>query len=327
LGGRRTLVFVVAWGCGGAPAAGVADATSTTEPAGSSESSSADDSSSAASRLDLANADEELGCRKIDFLFVIDDSTSMADEQQRLIDGFPGFIAGVRDTILDFDHHVMVITTGIGAPSYDPCENMLGTGRVRDSAGNDCGLLDDYLHGQRYIDSENDDLEGAFACIADVGSHGDGDEKTIWALADAITDEAGAGHCNDGFRRDDAILVVTIISDEEDSPDDGPPLGDNDDNSPGGPSSWKTGLVASSDVDEAAVVVLALVGDSDLDDGLCEPYELGGVGAEPAPRLRALAESFPYGSWASVCQDDYAQFFNEAVADIGSACADFMPPG
>jgi hypothetical protein len=327
MAGRWTLVFVFASGCAGASAAGAADATSTTETGSSSESSSADESSSAASRLDLANTGDELGCRKIDFLFVIDDSTSMADEQQQLIDGFPGFIAGVRETILEFDHHVMVTTTGVGEPSFDPCENMLGTGRVRDSAGNDCGLLDDYLHGKRYIDSTIEDLEGAFACIADVGTHGDGDEKTIWALADAITDEAGAGQCNEGFRRDDAILVVTIISDEEDNPNDGPPVGDNDDNSPGGPSSWKLGLVSSSHVDEDAVVVLALVGDSDLDEGLCEPYGSDGVGAEPAPRLRALAESFPYGSWASVCQDDYAQFFNQAIADIGSACADFMPPG
>ena len=86
--------------------------------------------------------------------------------------------------------------------------------------------------------------------------------------------------------------------------------------------------MATKQGDEDAVVVLALVGDSDLDDAACEPYDPGsGVGAEPGRRLRKLAESLPYGSWTSVCQDDYADYFNQAIADIGSACAGFMPPG
>ena len=71
-----------------------------------------DDSSSGASdpmtemedeeRLDVP-AVEEMTCQKIDFLFVIDNSSSMEDEQQRLIDGFPGFMQGVQETIEAFE--------------------------------------------------------------------------------------------------------------------------------------------------------------------------------------------------------------------------------
>ena len=39
------------------------------------------------------------GCAKVDFLFVIDNSNSMAEEQQRLVDAFPGFIASIEDTL------------------------------------------------------------------------------------------------------------------------------------------------------------------------------------------------------------------------------------
>jgi hypothetical protein len=296
-------------------------------PSTQADASSGPNESTGAVRLDVADVEDELGCRKIDFLFVIDNSASMADEQQRLIDGFPGFIAGVQETIREFDYHVMVVTTDLRAePSYDPCDNELGAGEVRNGAGEDCGLLDDILNGQRYLDPSHEDLVGMFSCIADVGTDGRGDEKIVWALADAITEQAAPGMCNEGFRRDDAVLVVTIISDEEDSPHDGPPLGDNDLNSPGGPKLWTEGLVEAGHGNDEAVVVLALVGDSDLPDALCAPYDAG-AGAEGGKRLRKLAEAFPYGSWASVCQDDYAEFFNQAVADIDSACSGFRPPG
>lgn len=275
--------------------------------------------------LDLPPVDT-LGCQKIDFLFVIDDSFSMEDEQQRLIDGFPGFIAGVRETIEEFDYHLMVVTTDSKPMSFDPCDNRLGGGRVRTGNDKDCGLVEGYLGGQRYLDASHEDLVGTFACIADVGTDGNGDEKTVWSLAEAITTQNDPGMCNDGFLRDDALLVVTIITDEEDSPDDEPPGSDYDDNSPGNPQAWRDGLVQAKHGDDEAVVVLALAGDSDLDDGICEPFVYpDGTGAEPAARIRELADSLPFGSWTSVCQDDYADFFNAAVDDIDSACSGFNP--
>lgn len=307
-----------------------ADTSATSSSGGDDESTEADvdpDREPPAARLD-APAVGELGCRKIDFLFVIDDSDSMADEQLLLINGFPGFLQGIRETIEGFDYHVMVVGTGRQEMSFDPCENRIGTGRVRSSDGEDCGLLDDFLNGQRYIDDQHEDVDEIFECIADLGEDGNGDEKIVWSLADAITEHTADGQCNEGFLRDDALLVVTIISDEEDSPDDGPPLGDFDDNSPGDPPFWTSGVLEAKHGDDEAIVVLALLGDSDLEGGLCEPYEYpAGSGAEPAPRLRQFVESFPYGSWASVCQPEYTTFFNDAISDIDAACGGFQPPG
>ena len=56
-----------------------------------------------------------------------------------------------------------------------------------------------------------------------------------------------AGGCNEGFLRDDAILVVTFITDEEDT------------GSAGNPDSWKQTLVDAKGGNEEAIVVLGLV--------------------------------------------------------------------
>ncbi|MEM6989451.1 MAG: hypothetical protein AAF721_03105 [Myxococcota bacterium] len=317
---------------GGGTGVAAADSETQTEPEPEPETTGDEPTNESGDtmddKLDLPTQDGTPGCQKIDFLFVVDNSESMKDEQERLIDGFPGFMEGVRETIEEFDHHVMVITTDAQDMSFDPCENTLGAGRVRGADGQDCGLLADFLNGERFLDASHEELEEAFACLADVGTDGGGDEKTILAMADAISKEAGTGACNEGFLRDDAILVVTIITDEEDSPDDEPPGSDYDDNSPGDPPAWRQGLIDVKHGDDEAVVVLALVGDSDLEDAMCPPYvHQIGDGAEPGLRIRELAESLPYGSWASVCQENYTDYFKQAIDDIDQACAGFNPVG
>src|SRR5687768_4092276 len=41
----------------------------------------------------------EMGCRKVDFLFVVDNSGSMAANQAQLLASFPGFIQGMQDAL------------------------------------------------------------------------------------------------------------------------------------------------------------------------------------------------------------------------------------
>jgi hypothetical protein len=266
-------------------------------------------------RLDVATP-QEMTCQKIDFLFVIDNSGSMTDEQATLIDGFPGFIEDIEASIEQYDYHMMVVTPDLQAGFDDPaeCDAMLGAGRVASADGMDCGLAgadtDD-----RFADAEEDELAEVFACVAEVGTEGGGDEQPIWAMAQALTTQSNPGGCNEGFLRDDAILVVTIITDEEDGGD-----------SPGDPPLWKEVIVSAKHGDAKAIVMLGLIGDTDLPDPVCPPFT-GSEGAEPSPRLREFVESFPHGRWDSVCRPDYAPFFNAAIADIGKACTEFVPPG
>jgi hypothetical protein len=306
------------------------------------------------------------GCGKIDFLFVIDSSGSMGGKQENLIASFPGFISTIRDVLGIDDYQILVADTDDGSgggscfqqtttqdcgawcqqclaqgctctcnnqpcpvdPTTD-CDKTLGGGKIADLNGTSCPIQGD----QRFLVGGQPNLNEAFECIARVGVEGSGDEQPMGAMVKALSTEVGPGGCNEGFLRDDAILVVTVITDEEDDPNDAPGDGcaaiDTDPNSPGDPAAWRQAVVEAKAGDEQAVVLLALLGDCDVPNGICQPLEqIDGVwvGGEPSPRLRTFAESFTYGMWASVCAPDYNVFFQEAVSVIDTACDGFDPP-
>lgn len=171
-------------------------------------------------------------------------------------------------------------------------------------------------------------LEDMFDCAANVGTYGSGNEMPMAAIEQALDSvRNSAGGCNNGFLRDDAVLVITFITDEEDDNGGGSGGGDG---SPGGPAQWAQAVVDAKNGDPTAAVVLGLIGDSDLPGGVCPPGGMpdsGGDGAEASPRLRTFVEMFPNGSHGSVCADDYAPFFAAAVDIIDTACDDFVPPG
>ena len=174
------------------------------------------------------------------------------------------------------------------------------------------------------------DLGQNFACAAQVGISGDGNERPVQALQAAISESMNApGACNEGFVRDDAILVVVIITDEEDDHEvDGcdqlPQPG-----SAGEPAGWYQGIIARKAGVETNVVMLSLVGPTDP-SSLCPALDkcAGGItGAEPGARLVELTNSFTHGFIGRVCEPTYDQFFGQAVGVIESACDGFIPPG
>jgi hypothetical protein len=291
---------------------------------------------------------DEKGCEKIDFLFVIDNSMSMGDEQQQLVDSFPGFIDTIRDTLMAQDYQILVTATddlgnvGAGTGSCNsacqgqgccaqecsarphctcnwgscvnlsPCQKTLGAGRLHDSKFQECGVEG----ANRYIVDGQPDVYGAFACMGLVGTYGSGSERPMQAVLDATGPLSEPGECNAGFLRDDAILVVTYITDEHDV------------DSPGNPAAWKQQLVGHKGGNESAIVVLGLVGDYGKQGSACTEYDpINGNGAENAVELQTFAESFERGSWGSVCAHDYAPFFADAVAEVDAACDDFVPEG
>ncbi len=308
------------------------------------------------------------GCDKVDFLFVIDNSGSMGDEQANLISSVPLFIDTIDDTLHEAqDYHLMVVDVDawvfercqvacnpppecidgmgecdpLGAPACIDCllapicaadagfecgvtaplvcEDVLGAGvtfpRGQQASNVDC----DFASGARYIDGSEPDLSEAFQCAARVGvGSWAPTELPMEAMVHAVTPGFDAAACNEGFLRDDAILVVTFITDESDAPGD----------STGSPAYWKQALVDAKNGDESAVVVLGLFGDNDLPDGICEDLAGGSDdGAEAAPRLRQFVESFgDKGFFGSVCAPSYDPFFQEAVALIDTTCEEFLPP-
>ncbi|HEY8375518.1 MAG TPA: hypothetical protein VIK91_03470 [Nannocystis sp.] len=317
-------------------------------------------------RLDLPRPDEltggdhrPQGCGKVDFLFVIDNSGSMADEQSSLIASFPGFIAAIQQTLSAQDYHIMVVSTDKGeggshtiqckfnqctcspGPNccrevcdsifdrtcngqpcdtlvLDECDFKYGSGRVADGLGAACGIEG----GRRYMLATQPNLEQTFACAANLGTDGSGDERPILAAQAALgPKQNGPGGCNEGFLRDDAILVLVLITDEDDDNQDG-------DGSFGDPADWYESVVAAKHGDPGAVVVLGLVGDGNLPGGQCPlVWDPDVDGAEPSPRLQAFVEMFEFGIVGSVCAPDYSPFFLDAVSVIDTTCDLFVPVG
>ncbi len=299
---------------------------------------------------------------KIDFLFVIDSSCSMTNDQDNIDASLQGFVSTVETRFADHDTHIMVVDTDdvniddmascrtgcalglfttCGAtpcsmlPPEDGCSNTLGVGINTTPMGASCN----FMSGKRYILDGQPDLYGAFHCVTwDRDNTGFTDERAAGALVGAISPEMNApGGCNEGFLRRDAILVITMITDEEDDPNDHltKTTIDVDANSAGDPMSWRQAVVDAKNGDETAVVVLGLLGNPDIVSGtvFCESLvggpkgeEVSIEGAEETHRLREFSNSFTHGSWAGICEPNYTPFFEQAVSVIDNACGAFVPP-
>jgi hypothetical protein len=260
--------------------------------------------------------DQPQRCRKVDFLYVVDNSASMVDEQENLARSFVGFSRVVQQTLGDIDRQIMVVdtddtnVTDIVSETGNMCDGRLGAGTRMSWQGQSCGMP----AGERFMRNDQANLEDTFSCLAKVGTLGNVDERPIDALlrATGATVSDLDEECNAGFLRDDALLVITIITDEE------------DEKSKGDPESWKRALLAAKNGNERALVVLGLLGDTKVPGGLpggpCDELY-----ATDSPRLRHFVEGFELGSLGSVCADDYSTFFAQAVSTIDTACAEFEP--
>ena len=308
--------------------------------AGDTDDTSDDGPTSTGPKLDVANgetgmadagdAGDDMGCEKVDLLFVIDNSGSMADEQVNLVNSFPSFIADMQSTLADANgYHVGVITSDLYV--YNPSCLQEGamvtqTGGV-DSSNSVCGP---YAEGHSYM-TEADNLDTTFSCAAQVGTGGDGNERPMTTMVAALSDQMnGPGGCNAGFLRDDALLVVVIITDEEDDHEIDGCLQDPQPGSNGEPAGWFASLVATKGGVEENIVVLSLVGPAGPDPAPCPALDKcsgGIVGAEVANRIISFTQMFTNGFIGRVCEPSYASFFAEAVGVIETACDNFVPIG
>ncbi len=159
-------------------------------------------------------------CNKMDILFVIDDSGSMAEEQSNLASNFPmfaqllsGFTTPAGDHI---DYRVAVTTTGrdmdytiSSGPLTIPTHEEGDNGAFK----NNCGMT------KRFLEPSDANMSSTLACRANVGTEGPGFEMPLlmskWALSDRIMDGTNAG-----FLRDDALLGVIYLTDENDASND-----------------------------------------------------------------------------------------------------------
>ena len=302
-------------------------------------------------RFDLETHDlpPSQGCQKVDFLFVLDRSGSMLNEQDNLKGSFPGLVAALQEKVQGRDYHIMVVDTdafGFCSPkdaeynghcgevcveingnlncqpinglcsendhyacnpnNFDTCDETLGAGVINPAGNAASNRVCELTSGERYIDATQPNLEDAFTCIASVGLAGAESERPMDAMVAALSDGLNeSGGCNQGFLRDDAILVITFLSDD--------PLYEDS----GTPQQWKDAVVAAKGGNEDAIAVLGL--------GPTPPDCIGGATGAPVTSAGAHWREFvalwgDNGQWGSVCEPDYSPFFDSAAQLIGDVC-------
>ena len=130
----------------------------------------------------------------VDLLWVVDNTASMAREQASLAGAFESFVAALDDE--EVAYQLGVVTTDVSD----------------DQAG--------VLQGIPWIVTpDHEDPVGAFSQAVQVGTDGAAPESGFGAAWLALTEPNLSGS-NRGFRRDDALLHVVVVSDNDDGSED-----------------------------------------------------------------------------------------------------------
>ncbi len=128
----------------------------------------------------------------VDILWIIDNSTSMLDEQNALTSNFPVFMDYFLGSGLDY--HIGVISTDHAA---------------------DQGRLE-MAQGVRWVEPTTPDPIGVFQQMAGLGIKVGTNEKGRDPAFSALEIQDVPGGPNNGFQRDNGGLHLVVISDEED---------------------------------------------------------------------------------------------------------------
>ena len=181
-----------------------------------------------------------------------------------------------------------------------PCETTWGAGTVFNAGystmNKPCGVVG----GRRYLTREQPDLAGTFQCIARVGAAGS-DLLGLSVMGAVSPELLGPGGCNEGFLRDDALLVVTFATATV------------DDDSPGSPPEWAQAVIDAKHGDPDAIMAF----------GIGYP-KIGGK-CQEGDTVCEMVAAFPRSHWIGREQPDYAPGFDEATEILMSACDAFIP--
>jgi hypothetical protein len=147
--------------------------------------------------------------KQLDLLLVIDNSPAMATQRERLRINIPMFVSALQTLQGGLPSlHLGVVTTDVGG-----CSNGDGdAGRMRTSARVDGAFISDlrYESPSRFRNYEGS-MSDVLAELADVGSDGCVYARPLDAIRLALDHTANAG-----FRRDDAMLFVIVMSATDD---------------------------------------------------------------------------------------------------------------
>lgn len=287
-----------------------------------------------------------LGCAgKIDLLFVLSRSDTMVNEYPTVAASLPLFLETIQSAWEDFDVHIMTAPTnklvpwgmppcdeqcplngGDGCEPFGPadypcwgydnldsCDVTFGAGVTFPAAFEASNKRCELYGGNRYIVGDDPDLEASFDCITRVGYSTIAGTLAATGMLAALSPELLApGACNEGFLRDDAILVIVIITDVYNGGD-----------SPVEPEAWASAILDLKNGDQSSIAVVLLNPDGyDVDDPVCDGP--GKVDWVKTPLVEFL-DHFDNGIRGSICEPSFAPFFQSAAEFVVETCELYTP--
>jgi hypothetical protein len=289
-----------------APTGGTTEATQGSESsAGTTAMADSGTGTDGASESSTGESPPAVPCTGVDLVFVVDNSEPMLEEQQRLRTAALGFVQAIVAGIptLVGDVRVGVITTDD--------DQFVQANEVA------CGPFEG---GNTWMLASSTVLATELDCALSVGIAGSPNERPMDMLFGSLSDEnLMPGGFHGGFLREDALLVVVLVTNEEDDLELDTAWG-----SAGDPADWAQALAGRKGGWAQDVVVLSLLG---IEEPNACPLPWDGLeGAQPSPRLVELTESFPQGAVGDICAEDYAAFLLGVVPGVSAACANYTPP-
>ncbi len=166
--------------------------------------------------LGVGEPEADTACKKMDIVFVVDDSFSMQEEQSNLATNFPKFLEVLNKfttkTGEPIDYRIAVTTTGI---DVNVTEVISGKSQPVEVQKGDNGKFKTTTGMTRpWLERNDANLSSTFSTISKVGLAGPSWEMPLEgsrrALGDRLQDT------NKGFVRDDALLGLVYLTDEDD---------------------------------------------------------------------------------------------------------------
>lgn len=244
-------------------------------------------------------------CTKMDLVFIVDNSSSMKEEQDNLGVNFPKF-ASVIDQYkttsgVELDYRLAVTTT---TPNKTQ-----GAFAVERGAGapKKCSPGP----ARPWLERADGDISSLFPCRAQVGTKGSSPEQSLESVFLALTDRIkdGANMASGAsFLREDALLAFVAITDEdeggtEDEPErDGAEYPALFDSIKGGRERWAAAVIAG--------------------EKKCSSKDFGE--AAEAKRLKQFVSAVgKNGVFSSICTGDLTEGLTKALETFGAACKTF----
>ncbi len=325
--------FAVA--CGGSSSSGLAGVDAgPTDPSGTDTTIVGTEDPDAA----VPNPQGSDSCTKIDFVFVVDNSGSMSEEQANLGTNFPRFV----DAIEAFrarngqalDYRIAVTTSGISHTITIPPQQVPGfpiplPGQTIDERGEDgafqqkgaCNM------SRRWLQKGDSNVAQSFACVAKVGTNGPSFEMPLEGAKRAVVERVADG-TNAGFLRDDALLAVIFLTDEDDCSTPLASFTANDDSCvppPPGLVTVPTYLTAFDNVKGGGTVgrsrwaSAVIAGPNDCQSSF-------GSARTANRMLDFVSQAGPNAVFSSICSGDLSGALTTALNTFKAACNNFQPP-